>query len=325
MKKWISMTLLMFVGVLIFGCENGISEKEDNAQNETFTVTFESLMEKLENDNFTMIYETSTKDLSMALIKRLDGNNYYQSSDWGFMRFEIYSIEENGTKYAYSRFAGSEVWQKGYYYDAGDTWLFDTLYAMFDIDQSWLEEESLGVYHLKDAYFEEVFEEDADEFESLIYTLTSDSITFTATGKADSDIHTFIFAFTDIGNTEVGFPEGEIEDNTGGSFDPGNGDDNDEGRVITKIELISEGVLEQGEINEYTITIEEAGDYLIWLESDEALSLELRKDGNFLSASSGVNPIIERTLEPGDYVIYVDDWEGVRYGPYQLFIGLIED
>lgn len=325
MKKWFGMALLMVVGLVILGCENGVSEQDENNQDEPFTATFESLMAELENDNFTMIYETSTKESSMAFTKRLDGNDYYQSSDWGFTMVEVYSIEEDGTQYAYSMTPGSEAWQKAYYYDAGDTWLFDTLYAMFDIDQSWLEEVSEGVYHLKDDYFEEAFEDDADEFESLVYTLTNDSITFTATGKPDSDMNLFVFAFTDIGNTEVGFPEGEIEDNTGDSFDPGNGDDDDDDRVLTEIELISDGVLEQGGINEYTITIEEAGDYLIWLESDETLSLELRKDGNFLSASSGVNPIIERTLEPGTYTIYVDDWEEVRYGPYQLYIGLMED
>ena len=324
MKKWFGMALLMFVSLVILGCENGVSEQDENVQDEPFTAIFESLMAKLENDNFTMLYETSTKDSSMAITKRLDGNDYYQSSDWGSTMLEVYSIEEDGTQYAYSMTPESEVWQKAYCYDAGETWLFDTLYVMFDIDQSWLEEVSEGVYHLKDNYFEEVFEDDAAKFESLIYTLTDDSITFTATGKPDSDINTFVFAFTDIGNTEVGFPEGEIEDNTGGSFDPGNGDD-DDGRVLSEIKLISDGVLEQGGINEYTITIEETGDYLIWLESDEALSLELRKDGNSLSGSSGVNPIIERTLEPGNYVIYVDDWEEVRYGPYQLYIGLMED
>lgn len=201
--------MVMLVSVMILGCENGL-----NNQNDASAVSIDSLIAQLDQNNYTMIYDTDSESGTMTMLRRLDQNSYYQMSDWGSTKMEVYVLEEDGTLFAYTMQPQSAVWRKMHYHDNEDTWLFDTIYAQISIDQSWLEAVSEGVYHLKEDHFEDVFEDRAYQFESMIFTLTEDSITATATGTAETEINTFVFAFTDIGTTVIGFPEGEIEDLT---------------------------------------------------------------------------------------------------------------
>ena len=93
-------------------------------------------------------------------------------------------------------------------------WLLDMIQNMTAIDEMFFDEADSGVYHLKEEYFDDAIDDDVSEISKVVYTFQSNGLTVNITGKDDSDFNMITFVLSDIGTTDVGFPEGEIEEHT---------------------------------------------------------------------------------------------------------------
>ena len=179
-----------------------------------------------------------------------------------------------------------------------------------------------GVYVLEEAHHVDVMEEEAKALIRLTIELEKDALTLTIImGEAGTEI-TVTMTFTDINRTTVVVPT--FDDVMDVGSDPGVGDS---GETIPGAVPLLNDTLESRETNTHVITIETAGQYAIYTESNVDTVGSLSHAGVMIAedddSGQAFNFKIIITLEPGDYELDVWGWMSA-YGPYTLFVVLLD-
>ncbi len=332
-KRFIALILFMFVFVMA-GCDLIGGEQTDNTRpsnpdsgdlndDQQQDVVYSTVLEQaihaifVEQSNMTIMMEMFGTDMDgYAFNIRIDGSTvHYEALVDGVIEHEDYRVEEDGVIYLYS-YIGNDQWSR---YEIPVDYIDLIFLDIFDDDlsASWFTEGDPGHFTLQEAYFSQVFGEDAEEINRFTIEIdASMNSIWTVEGEDEGEPARLVITINNLGSTVIDLPDLTIDD----EFTP----------PVSYGEPWAMGTLAPGGENEHVLTITDEGFYYVFISSNFDSYGEIETlDGQFLSDDDDsmgyLDFKISVYLRPGQYVVLVTGFYDDDYGDYFLYLEREED